>query len=402
VVLVPLLLAVPYGTDVLTLVPTTFSFAVGFHFNGFIYGIASLYMSHEISVIVSAFVFVSMYAVVFFLTPDPIRACGHATMLFLLTSPTVHPWYATSLALFAVLYPVKSWIALTGLVSLSWFVIFRFFISGVWHEPKLLMVLEFTLPLLLAFLSRWRLLEFRSPDFGKPQKVSIIIPMLNEESRIAECLASIKYPEDLRVEIIVVDGGSTDSSLTIAARDPRVTIASSGKGRGNQIAHGVRMSTGDLMIVVHADTRLSPPCIKGIFTYCMKHPWVSGGSLASHFDSPCVRYVFITMLNNLRSRYSRISFGDQVQFFRTAALKRGFPALKLMEDVELSLRLKESGPVTVIALTAFSSVRRWGKSNYLVNMWLVMYLTLRFIVFRRLGVLQGDCGDFHTAYYERR
>lgn len=398
-IIVPLLTVIPFGPEVQTLISTSFRFGAGFHFNGLFYGILSHFFSHEMSILSCTSLFMAMYIMVFFLTPDPVRACGHTAMLFLLTSPTVHPWYGTTLALFSVLYPVKSWISLTGLLSLSWIVIFRYYLNSVWYEPKLLLFYEFTIPLIFAFLSRWRLLEFRSPGFGKPQKISVIIPMLNEESRITECLASIHYPEELQGEILVVDGGSTDSSLTIAARDPRIKVISSDKGRGNQIAHGVQYATGDLVIVVHADTRLSPQCITEIFDYCIKHPWVSGGSLASCFDSTSIRYVFITMLNNLRSRYSRISFGDQVQFFRPAALQNGFPALKLMEDIELSLLLKEIGPVIVLPLAAYSSVRRWGKSNYLVNMWLVIYLTSKYIILRRFGLINGEGEVFHKAYY---
>ena len=374
-------------------------FGSEFHFNGFTFGILSLLFPTEWSVLISAAIFLGAYITVIFLTPDPIRACGNVAIAFLLTSPTAHPWYFTIIAMFAVLYPVRSWIVLSGTVGLSWLVSFHFIMTGIWKESPLFFLFEYMPPFLMGFLTRWRWPEFVSPGFGIPASVSIIIPALNEGHQLRVCLKSIRIPNCIRSEILVVDGGSSDDTSMVAQSDPRVNLVISVRGRGHQIAQGVDQAIGDLIIVVHADTVLVEDGVERIYRFCKNHPHICGGSVASKFSKPGPRFVFITALNNFRSRFSGISFGDQVQFFRREVLHNVMPRVKLMEDIEISMLLKERGAIAILPSLATFSTRRWQQKSYAQNMLMVIALTTAYLVRRRCGMLRGDNSDFYKAYY---
>ncbi|MDD5675531.1 MAG: glycosyltransferase [Chitinivibrionales bacterium] len=398
-VLLPLVMVVPYGASIGSLITVTGRFASEFHFNGFIYGILASFFSQHDALLVLAIIFLAFYGAIIFVTPDPIRACGNVALVFLLTSPTAQPWYFAIMAMFAVLYPVRSWIALSGTVGISWLTIFKYWAGGIWQEFMVVPILEYMPPLLLEIGSRWRWPGFASPGYGSPQSLAIIIPVLNEGKHLRDCLESIALPQDVAAEIIVVDGGSTDDTALIAQSDPRVKLVISGRGRGIQIDEGVKNSTGDLVIILHADTRLVQDAVKKIYGFCKARPRICGGCVAAKFNAPGIRFTLITVLNNLRARLTGISFGDQVQFFRREAIQGAMPRVKLMEDIEISLLLKERGELAVLPALARSSARRWRQKPYLYNTLLVLWLTAAYLVRRRLGTLMGDNADFYKAYY---
>jgi len=398
-VLLPIVMVIPYGASAGTLITVTGRFATEFHFNGFLYGILVLFFSCHTALVISTVIFLGIYCAVIFLTPDPIRACGNVALAFLLTSPTAHPWYFTIIAMFAVLYPVRSWIALTGTIGISWLTSFTYWATGIWKEWLIIPILEYAPPFLLEIAARWRRPEYASPGYGCPYSLSIIIPVLNEENQLRDCLESIVLPQDVQAEIIVIDGGSSDATQSIAQADQRVKLVTSDPGRGIQIAEGVKHSTGDLIIIIHADTRLAHNGVARLYEFCKNHPNMCGGSVATRFNAQGFRFALITALNNLRARITGISFGDQVQFFRRQAIQGDMPRVKLMEDIEISMLLKERGELAVLPALARSSTRRWRQKSYVHNMLLVLRLTTTYLVRRRLGTLTGDNSDFYEAYY---
>ena len=398
--ILPALSALPFGlSGMISLLDVTARFAGEFRFNGFLFGLLFPLLSNQVALVACAFVFSGIFLWNIFLTPDPVKAAGSIALGFLLTSPTAHPWYFTILALFTVIYPVRSWIALTGTVGISWLVSFHYWTTGVWKERLSLFLIEYVPPLIIELVGRFVRPEFVSPGYGTVRSVSVIIPVLNEGDRLAECLHSINLPDTVESEILVVDGGSTDNTPAIAQSDSRAKLIRSEKGRGVQIAEGLRHATGDLIIVVHADTRLAPTAITQMHTFCVRYPHICGGSNASKFSVPGVRFAFITALNTFRSRFSGISFGDQVQFFRREALLNAVPRVKLMEDIEISLLLRERGAMWVLPCLAISSARRWEKRAYTGNMITVIALTAIYLVRRRCGLLWGDNSDFYRKYY---
>jgi hypothetical protein len=399
-VLLPALLAIPFGwSGMMSLFDVTARFAKEFSFNGLLFGILAQLFSNQAALFICTGAFLCIYVWNVFLTPDPVKAGAHIALGFLLTSPTAQPWYFTIIALYLVLYPTRSWIVLTGTIGISWLVIFHYWCTEIWIERFYFFIIEYVPPFVQEIVGRFRKPEFISPGYGIPHSVSVVIPTLNEGNRLRECLASITVPDDMQSEIIVVDGGSTDATCTIAQSDTRVNLVRSEKGRGVQIAEGVRSGSGDVIIIVHADTRLFPDAIMRICQFCARHPHLCGGSVGAKFSTSGFRFAFITFLNNFRSRCTGISFGDQVQFFRRAALKDSLPRVTLMEDIEISMLLKERGIVAVLPCLAESSTRRWEKKKYALNFIIVIALTVSYFFRRRCGLLKGDNSDYYRKYY---
>ena len=113
---------------------------------------------------------------------------------------------------------------------------------------------------------------------------------------------------------------------------------------------------------------------------------------------------FLVWLNNIRARYMGISFGDQCQFFRRKALDSigGFPAQMLMEDIELSLRLKAAGTVCFLPRGVAVSRRRWQEKGFVKNFVRVISLTLGYLILRRFKAGEAVAADFYTRYYGNR
>lgn len=396
---IPLLAAIPYGLDITTLFTVMVKFGAQFRFNGFVYTIADLCTSGTAALLISVVLFAGIYGWHFFLTPDPVRASAHVGIAFLLTSPTAHPWYFTIVAVVVVLYPVRSWILLSATVGLSWLVSFRYWLRGVWRENLLYFFMEYIPACMAGSIGTFKRPVFSSENFGPVERVSIIIPVVNDAQELHACLKSIQPSDSIVYEMLVVDGGSEDSTRAIAEADKRVQVLQAQRGRGIQIAEGVCRATGDLVIIVHADARIEKNGINRIVTFCNVHQHIVGGSVTSVFDKRNIRFRFISLLNNIRSRISGISFGDQVQFFRKEALGSALPRVMLMEDIEIAMLLKERGEIAVIPSVAQSSTRRWQSTRYAGNMLLVIRLTGWYLIKRRLGLLSIDNKEFYKAYY---
>jgi glycosyltransferase involved in cell wall biosynthesis len=195
--------------------------------------------------------------------------------------------------------------------------------------------------------------------------VSVIIPVLNEAERIEECIGSV-FKDPVVSEVIVVDGGSSDGTADRAmAAGGRVICnfraTESGGGRGGQIRSGVESARGDVVAVVHADVRIDDRVFSRMLVLLRHQPAFVGGAVGSIFDAPGWGYRLLELANDLRAVVTGISFGDQIQFFRREALcaAGGFPALPLMEDVELGLRLQHLGLSTFLFGTCPVSPRQW-------------------------------------------
>lgn len=397
--LLPAAAVIIHSPDLLGGLKDTLTLATDHIYIGFGYTVLSQFLSNQMSSAVTIGIFALYYSYTLFLTPDPIRACANTAVAFLILWPAVHLSYFTVIALFSVLCPVKFWIVLTGTAGLFWPVGSSFLSTG--NRVKWLTVtfLQYMLPFITGLLYKRNTPEFSSPDFGPPQKISVIIPVLNEEAGIGALLQLISFSYEVNSEIIVVDGGSSDNTESVVKSVPGTIFAKSDLGRGTQIAKGVKIATGDLIVIIHADTVPNHDCMNEIFRFCSRHPWVCGGSVKTKYNSMEPRFLLITLLNNLRSELTGISFGDQVQFFRKEALADGFPNVKLMEDIELSMLLKECGTVSSLSSLANSSVRRWKSTQHLRNMQLVISLTVLYLLRRRFNLLQPSNEDFYRKYY---
>jgi rSAM/selenodomain-associated transferase 2 len=194
------------------------------------------------------------------------------------------------------------------------------------------------------------------------QRLSIVVPALNEAPRIRAALEALAPLRARGHEVIVVDGGSSDGTAQLAAGWCDQVIFSS-KGRAVQMNAGARVASGDALLFLHADTRLPPDFA------------IPESSLWGRFDvriegrHPLLKVVAWSM--NLRSRLTGIATGDQAIFVRRDAFP-GFPEIPLMEDVEFCRQMKRFAAPTCLRKTVLTSGRRWesrGVLRTIVLMW---------------------------------
>ena len=398
----------PLGFYLLYLAPgvsfcaVPFQFAVQSHFNGFCATILSLIAPFSRVPVLCLALFAAVIAYLFFFTPDRLRAAFYAAGAFFLMSTTAHPWYLLLATIFVPFYPSLPWIMLHLTVGFAALVNIAYVETGVWKESGLLWTAEyvpFALAALWAFISRT---SFAAVRFEKPSFLSIVIPTINERENILACIDAIAPCKELSHEIVVADGGSTDGTLEALAHRPAVRVVGAHRGRGIQIGRGIAASQGDVILVLHADSRPDKSLIPSLAHALGKSPHIAGGAFRARYRSNRKRYVLTSWLNNCRTLLTGISFGDQAQFFRTAAIGRGFPLLKIMEDVELSFLMMESGSVAFLKCCVSNSVRKWERDGYIRNCATVVWLTLRYVVLRGFGLHPADCEEYYVRYYQQR
>lgn len=396
----PLLLWLPFGEGFLAHLSTLARFSQAETFNSLALTLLSPLLPMETARMASMAVFVLGLLTLWLLDPPPLVLPLSVLGLLLLTSPIVHPWYLAMLLPFAVLQRSLPWLVLATSALPLLLVTKVFVATGHWHTPTWLLALEF-LPFVAAVAIGLRRRNDVAPAwFAPPTSLSVLIPVLNEEANLPGCLQSIILPREITTEIVVIDGGSSDGTRQLAEADPRVRLISSAGGRGTQLAAGYMAARGDLMVIVHGDSRLGPTTLDEILEHCRSHPHVAGGACRGRYRHVTGRLRLVEHLNDLRVLWTGIAFGDQAQFFRRQALGPGeFPDFKLMEDVELSLRLHRRGALSLLATTVSASSRRWQKVGYLGNTLQVLFFCGLFLLLRSLGATRDKGERFYRWYY---
>jgi len=201
---------------------------------------------------------------------------------------------------------------------------------------------------------RSRVLRHRD---GTSDGISVIIPALNEAPDIADTLASIGN-EDNR-EVIVVDGGSTDNTVSIAKAMGAKVIQGS-PPRSRQMNQGAGAASKDILLFLHADTLL-PENFNRYVLSVLEHPGVAAGAFELRIDSPVPYLRFIECMSNWRSRCLKMPYGDQAVFMFSNVFHQmgGFPNIPIMEDFELIRRLRKKGDVVTLPQSVITSPRRW-------------------------------------------
>lgn len=204
-----------------------------------------------------------------------------------------------------------------------------------------------------------------------PPSLTIVVPVLNEAPTLADCLAALQPLRARGARVVVVDGGSDDDTLARAA--PLADLAlSARRGRAAQMNAGAAAAPADVLLFLHADTRL-PPAADTLVQRVASGPQ-AWGRFDVCLDSrrPALR-VIETMMN-LRSRWTGIATGDQALFVRGSLFVQlgGFAEIALMEDINLSSRLRRTGPPLCLREHVVTSARRWetgGVLRTMVLMW---------------------------------
>jgi rSAM/selenodomain-associated transferase 2 len=226
-------------------------------------------------------------------------------------------------------------------------------------------------------------------------RLSIIIPCLNEADGIGAALAALAPIRKRGAEIIVVDGGSTDETVSIA-RQAAGRVLTSARGRAIQMNAGAKHACGDILLFLHADSRLPVDADRLI-----EHGLASTGKPWGRFDvtidgkHPLLPVVAAAM--NLRSRWTRIATGDQGIFVTRSLFERlgGYPSIPLMEDIALTAILRRQSAPLCISAKMTTAGRRWEKHGVLRTILLMWRLRLAY----RLG---ADPADLALRYAPHR
>jgi rSAM/selenodomain-associated transferase 2 len=223
--------------------------------------------------------------------------------------------------------------------------------------------------------------------------LSIAVPVLNEAGLIVAALDRLQPVRERGAEVIVVDGGSGDGTAELA--EPLASrIVRSPKGRAVQMNAGARAATGEILLFLHADTRLPEEADR------MLAAAFAEGAVWGRFDvrlsgfHPLLRIVETLM--NWRSRLSGIATGDQAMFVRREVFERvgGFPEIPLMEDIALSKTLKRIARPVCLREKVVASSRRWEEQGILRTILLMWELRLRYF-------FGADPADLARRYYRR-
>jgi rSAM/selenodomain-associated transferase 2 len=202
--------------------------------------------------------------------------------------------------------------------------------------------------------------------------LSIIVPTLNEELAIAATLEALAPLRARGAEVIVVDGGSRDRTAATATPLCDRVIAAP-RGRGAQMNAGASAAHGDIMLFLHADTRL-PDGADRLISEGLATRGCAWGRFDVRIEGSHALLPLIAAMMNLRSRATGIATGDQAIFVTRSAFAAigGYSDIPLMEDIVLSRRLKRLGRPLCLRARASTSGRRWEKHGVMrtvLTMW---------------------------------
>jgi rSAM/selenodomain-associated transferase 2 len=195
------------------------------------------------------------------------------------------------------------------------------------------------------------------------EKISVIIPVLNEAANIGAAIASVQAPN---IEIIVVDGGSTDDTRNIAEGLGAIALTSP-PGRALQMNTGAKIATGDILLFLHGDSRL-PEGFDRLVRETLEAGAIAG-AFTLRIDASQPQFRRIEWGAKLRSRWGQMPYGDQGIFLQQSLFWEvgGFPALPIMEDFEFMKRLQKLGAlaqprtrrIVIVEEPIATSARRW-------------------------------------------
>lgn len=190
-------------------------------------------------------------------------------------------------------------------------------------------------------------------------RLSIIVPVLNESANLADLLARLGPLRHEGVDVLLVDGGSTDDTVTLAEHGG-LRVIHSERGRARQMNAGAAQASGEVLLFLHADTQL-PEGAPQLVQQALRGSQPCWGRFDVQIAGRPALLRVVAGLMNWRSRWTGIATGDQALFITRHAFDTvgGFPAQPLMEDIEISKRLRRLCAPVCLRAKVITSGRRW-------------------------------------------
>jgi rSAM/selenodomain-associated transferase 2 len=207
-----------------------------------------------------------------------------------------------------------------------------------------------------------------------PNNWAIIVPILNEADTLPSLLDYLQYWQHRGAEVVIADGGSSDASADMA-REQGFTVIPAPRGRARQMNTGARASQARHLLFLHADTRLPTGADQRIRS-ALGDKSLAWGRFDVRIEGCSKMLPVIAWFMNRRSRLTGIATGDQALFMTRQAFDKvgGFPDQPLMEDVEISRRLKQIAPPVCLPEKVTTSGRRWDTRGSWRTIWLMWQL----------------------------
>lgn len=211
------------------------------------------------------------------------------------------------------------------------------------------------------------------------QRISVIIPVLNERELLPVVLQSLQYP--WVHEVIVVDGGSGDGTREWLDCQNGIRVLRTSPGRGLQLNRGAQVASGDVLLFLHCDCQVSQDA-GGLITSAMGDSEVGAGAFYVRFAEKYRRLRLVAAGINLRTRLTRSATGDQGIFVRRSVFDQvsGFPEWPLFEDVEFVRRVKQRHKFGVVPARITISGRRHLRQGVLRTVLLIYLLRLAYFL----------------------
>ena len=400
VLLLPMGFFLAYSSAGVRLFSSFGEFGMNMHYNDGLMELLRIALG-DVALAAAGVLFLLALAWIWLTEDDPLRGIYLAVGCVLMLLPTLHPWYLLLIAPFMCFFPSRAWLYLQAAMLLTFPVLGHEFRTNVFKEVPSLKLLEY-IP--FYFILTWGFFRgghfSREGPFSTPETISVIVPTLNEAGNVGGCLSALQGLPRV-IEVILADGGSTDGTPG-AARAQGARVIQADPGRGGQIRAAVETARGDVLLILHADAILARDAPERLIRALAADRSAPGGCFGMAFADASLKRSLIAALNNLKAFTTGIAFGDQAQFVRAAALREmeGFPGLMLMEDVELSLRLKRMGRPVYLRRGVALSGRRWQDGTFRKNIRLVVGLFFRYLLERRLGQVKD--GSYYQKYYESK
>ncbi|MBY0586719.1 TIGR04283 family arsenosugar biosynthesis glycosyltransferase [bacterium] len=225
--------------------------------------------------------------------------------------------------------------------------------------------------------------------------LSVIIPTWNEEKTIAKTIENIAHRS--AIETIVVDGGSTDQTVSIARQAGAKTFLCR-DGRGAQLNLGASVAAGESLLFLHADTILPDDFPERVHQH-LSNSDVAGGAFSFGVDEPSSVPSMIRWGTNFRSRWLSLPFGDQALFCRASTFwtQGGFRPWPILEDVALIRDLSRMGRIVIDPAYAVTSARRWKQ----VGPWRTWWINQLVLAGYALGVSPDRLAHFYRNQTRR-